>query len=449
MIWRKLGFKKDIFFVEPLVPTEEDMALFVGREDEAKQYLIDTLSSTRALKIVSGDIGVGKTTFVNACQYFSYSGKLPFEFDYDVPKVLPCFEKLQLMNKMTLEEFSTQVIISVCKSIVYHCDAIKKEPPQQIQEILNFFLNLYYDNDGKGFSGGISVLGSGYQFGKNQATRGINILRNSKIVLKNLVEITRKELDFEGVFVTVNNLEILRQDDILRFFNEGRDELFDIQGIYWTFIGYKGVGNIIEQRAKRVADYFSGTELNIAPLSFKTTKKIIDTRVEALRNRDDANCPLDDDTIQRIYSLSMNETRETLKICNEIVKRVMKIQPSIQVIPPQIAMSAFMEYAHDYARNIVLTQKNIQLLAEMYIRKICRSNDHKEFGYQTASGFVSALNSLVDKRLLSVKSEENTVGMSKYYQITGLAVITALTGALGKQIEQTARFLSLVNGNEG
>jgi len=54
------GFKTDLFFVTPLRPVEEDIRLFVGREEEIKKFLIDTLNGNRSLKVISGRLVWGK-----------------------------------------------------------------------------------------------------------------------------------------------------------------------------------------------------------------------------------------------------------------------------------------------------------------------------------------------------------------------------------------------------
>ena len=132
MIWKHLGFKRNIFFVDPLAPSREDIDLFVGRDQEIKEYLIDVLSDKRSLKIVTGDIGVGKTTFVNACQYYSYDRRTPFELGFHLPQVLPCFEKIQIRESDTIDGFTEKAIISVCQSIAHHCKIAGIDPPPAV-----------------------------------------------------------------------------------------------------------------------------------------------------------------------------------------------------------------------------------------------------------------------------------------------------------------------------
>lgn len=434
MIWHHLGFKRDIFFVEPLRPNPDDIKLFVGREHEIKKYLIDTLSGQRSLKVVTGEVGVGKTTFVNACQYYSYIDQRLPGFEFALPKVLPCFEKIQVRETDDLNAFFQQTITAVCQSIAHHCRLQGINPPNEVKEILAVFLDLMIKTGGEGTSGGASVLGFGADFGRTAETKAQNVFRNARSHLCKLVEIAQREFGFGGVFVLVNNLDILSKEKLISFFNTARDEVFDIPGIYWTVIGRKGLGSVIETEVSRVADYLSGTELYVAPLAFSQTKLIVDLRVETFRMKPAIPCPLIDQSIEVIHQFSMQEIRETLKTCGEVVKSVISVDPSRVVIPHQIAMGAFVQFAHDRAKDLDLTESAVKVLKAVYEKRSCRPKDFALFGYKTTQAFSSALKGLVKKRLLSVEER----GIATIYKMTGMTLFAAITGALGDDIQDFA-----------
>jgi len=433
MIWKHLGFKRDIFFVEPLRPDEEDMKLFVGRDAEIKRYLIDTLSGSRALKIVTGEIGVGKTTFVNACQYYIYKG-LPFEFEFDIPSYLPCFEKLQIKDSDTIDGFIQQAIISICKSIAIHCRSNSIELHTDVKKLLTYFTELEINSGGGGISIGATVAGTGAQLGKSNGIRTQNVIKNARHHLKRLVEIVLNDFKLKGIAILVNNLDILLKDKLVQFFNEARDELFDLEGLYWTFIGRKGLGSIVETEAQRVADYLSGTDLFLEPLDIVEIRKMIQVRVEGFRNKSSLKCPLPDEMINAIYFLSMQEARETLKICGEIVRRVMTVDPSNTIIPYNIASSTLVNYIYDRSKEIELTEAKVRVLTAVYENHSCRPKDYQAYGYSSSQGFISALKGLVNKRLLSVEVR----GQARIYKMTGMTLIAAITGALGNEIKKAA-----------
>lgn len=443
MIWKALGFKRDIFFVEPLLPNEDDIRLFVGRDKEIEKYLVDMLNSTRALKIVSGGIGVGKTTFVNACQYFSYINKLPFEFKFPIPKLLPCFQKIQIRETDTLDDFFQQALTSICRSMDLHCRLAGTEPPEEVRKILSYFQELSFTTSEGGFSVSAGAFGFGAGVGATAKSEAQNVIRNARLHLEKLVDIAKRDFGFSGVFVLVNNVDILSKERLLSFFNVARDELFDVPGIYWTFIGREGLGSIIETEVDRVADYLSGTESHIPPLDFVKTREIIEVRVQSFRLKDSIKCPLSDNTISTIYYLSLQELRETLKICGEIVKRVMIGSSFHDVIPRELAMFHFMKYAHDRAKDLDLTESAGRILKAVYEKESCRPKDFQKFGYKTPQAFITALKGLVKKRLLSVEEK----GRARIYRMTGMTVLAAITGAFGDEIQKVA-FEKLKNGEE-
>jgi len=432
MVWRHLGFQRNIFFVEPLTPTEEDMKLFVGRDNEINRFLIDVLSDQRALKIVSGEIGVGKTTFVNACQFFCYTGNPPSDFKFEISRVLPCFEKIQIRETDTLDELTIKTIVTICRSIAFHCKMENVSPPKEVQQILNYFMDLAFDSGGSGYTAGGSIVGTGAQFGRTKESKVPNILRNARLQLKNLIDLIRNDLGFAGVFIVVNNLDILTKPKLTEFLNDGRDELFDITGIYWTLIGHKGIGSIIETECERVADYLSGVELHIDAFNFNGMKQVIEKRVEEFRIDENRKCPLTFDTIEAFYYFSVQELRETFRICSEITKSVLLLDPSLEVIPPDMAMRAFQGYAHNRAKDMDLSESSIRVLKAVYDRKSCRPKDYEQFGYKTLQGFIAALKSLVSKKLLSVEEQ----GRARKYRMTGMTMIAAITGALGDEIQE-------------
>jgi|GEM_PF-1993266 len=434
MIWRHLGFSQDIFFVDPLKPIAEDIELFVGREDLIKKYIIDTLSSSRSLKIVTGDIGVGKTTFVNACQYYSYIGKNPISESFEMPKLLPCYEKIQVRETDTINEFYQQVLTSIAQSITIHCRSNDIEAPKEVRDLLSFFLDLYIPVGGGGISGGLTIGGFGGQLSKMDESRKTNLLRNARVHLQNLIELAINVIKLNGVFVIVNNLDILSRKKVIELFNETRDELLNIQGIFWTFIGSKGLGSVIECEVKRVADYMSGTEIEVPPMSYQEIQDMISARVRKYRIRESNRCPLEKETLSAIFKLSMREARETLRICGEIVKRVILINPSLQIIPHENALSAFFQYAYDTACNLELTEQNVRVLSAVYEQKHCRPRDYELFKYKSSQAFISALRGLVNKKLLTIEVR----GRARIYRPTGMTVVAAVSGNLGKEIQSMA-----------
>ncbi|MFQ6041985.1 MAG: hypothetical protein ACE5PV_14095, partial [Candidatus Poribacteria bacterium] len=94
-IWESMGFKDNPYDARYLQPTEEDFRLFVGREDETIQFRTTTSNRRGMTIIVEGDVGVGKTSFVNAQQYISLQ-----QLDNLSPHLLPSLQPIQLNERL-------------------------------------------------------------------------------------------------------------------------------------------------------------------------------------------------------------------------------------------------------------------------------------------------------------------------------------------------------------
>lgn len=437
MIWQHLGFKENIFFIKPLMPTKEDIELFAGRTNDISKFVFDVFNEKRALKIVSGELGVGKTTFVNACQYYSYIQQVPFQHPFPIPKILPCFEKIQIRETDTLDDITQKSIVALSRSIVIHCEKHNISSPKEAKDILSYFLDLSIKSGGGSLGGGVSILGTGANFSKSSSSASVNVLRNARFYLKKLVDIVKVTLKLHGCFILINNLDILSNKKLITFVDEARDELFDIDGLYWILIGRKGIGSVIASESDRVTDYLSGTESYLAPLDFSTIKQIIKLRSEKYSNTNSIQIPLSDKVISAVHYLSMQETRETFKICGEIVKRVISFNPSFKQVPDGIAIDTLFNYSYDCTKDLDLNPPQLAVLKAVYKSEdnSCRPKDFGRFGYKSSQGFIGALKGLVRKRLLTVEER----GRARIYKLTGMTAMAAITGALGEEIRKASR----------
>jgi hypothetical protein len=434
MIWRHLGFEKDIFFITPLRPLKEDIKLFVGREEEIKKFLFDTLNGERSLKVISGKIGVGKTTFVNACQYYSFSDEPPADIQFSLLRVLPCYEKIQLSESDDLHAFVIKALFAITHSVRAFTDENRIELKDEIKDIVEYFQNISIKTGTGGKSLGGQIAGFGLSISGGGSSKTITDLHGTRRFVESLVDYCRTDLNFEGFFVLVNNLDILSKRHIVSLINEGRDTLFDISGVYWILIGQEGLGSLIETEVERVADYLSGTELKITPLGEDKLREIMRIRTEGLRVRPGAICPIEDTALIIFHRMSLSELRSTFRICGEVVTRVISKEPDLKRISLPKAMDAFAAYANERAKALELTDNNKGILSDVYNRKSCRPKDYREFGYNSSAGFISALQSLVKKKLLSVEEKGN----ARIYHPTGMTMIAGITGALGADIKRIA-----------
>ena len=83
-MWEKFGFTDNPYNAKPLQATADDLRLFQNRKREGAKFLTQMDSKDGCIVVVSGDAGIGKTSFVNIQQHILATGKAGFG-----PKLLP------------------------------------------------------------------------------------------------------------------------------------------------------------------------------------------------------------------------------------------------------------------------------------------------------------------------------------------------------------------------
>ena len=106
--WDRLGLKGNPYDPKPLTLSEEDMKLFVGRNNELAQLNTLTSGGNGGIIIIEGDFGVGKTSFVNMFQYEKQKNE----------KILPSFESIELFENTDLVNF----MLSVFSKMIFNLE---------------------------------------------------------------------------------------------------------------------------------------------------------------------------------------------------------------------------------------------------------------------------------------------------------------------------------------
>ena len=120
MIWNDLGYTKNIYFKEPLPIDSLGKKLLCGRDCEIDQFIDECFSDNKSLKVIGGDVGIGKTSFVNACQFICYDPE-NFKISSRLErKILPSYRKLELGKYDNINSFSIKEIISLATNIHSH-----------------------------------------------------------------------------------------------------------------------------------------------------------------------------------------------------------------------------------------------------------------------------------------------------------------------------------------
>ncbi len=316
-IWELYGLKSNPFFTEPLLVFGGNVDLkigFVGREEELRrlQNVIYGAGGTRVL--VSGDVGVGKTTFVNYIRAIaSQNGFFT-----------------------TLKEIAVQpdwngvdFILNTLSSI-YHTIKIRNDLKQSIISTENFNkLQLLVDIvEKKDKEYGISILGIGGNYGSNTnlSIPSTNIHSLQTFFEEIVNEIKRsgyKELIFH-----YNNLDILETSQLQKLFNSIRD-FIQTKEVNFIFIGDLTVPTAINQ-IKRVSSIMTETPIILGGLSIKEVKQLLEKRIKLLEIPNLTSIkPYDDEVISKLYNLYDGNLRFILNSLSTVFCELVKDNPII------------------------------------------------------------------------------------------------------------------------
>lgn len=159
-VWTDLGFRGNLYEIDPVPPTEEGERLLVGRADELEQLRM-YLTSSSTHPTIEGQNGVGKSSLVAVA---GFQMKRAFERGEATQLLIPLRERFQLDSAATAEAFSRQVYFAVAQAFIDNHDLLKKTQRQlpEVEHIREWLNSPIFVSR----QGGVQVLGSGPTHGQ-------------------------------------------------------------------------------------------------------------------------------------------------------------------------------------------------------------------------------------------------------------------------------------------
>lgn len=422
-MWNVLGFRRSIYFTEPLEPNEEGHELFVGREEASREFLLNLSASDPCITIIGGRGGIGKTSFLNYNQYICSEELRPEWIRFQPPKLLPAYVKIQLTEKETATSLILRTISAFILSISKYCTDQRVEFPLELDELNKWFRDLILHT--RSYQAGISALGFGGSYGKSLAeTPSTESPVRMEAYLEHLhtiADVVQKELGFVGIFAPLNNLDIMNPDALYALFNVLRDTLFSVKGFWWVLVGLEGTQSSIDQRIPRVGQRIRGSEIKIEPLSFDEVQRVLDKRAEKYRIQIPLfpKHPIDNKIVRLLYDTSEGEVRFVFNMCERIVLKTFTMFPSLGNIGSDPAEEALREIVKTHIDNLRLQKREFRIIIELVQGRECRPKDYESYGFRSMQAFHQVLARLVDMRLLSKRQE----GLAVYYKPSGIAIL--------------------------
>ncbi len=401
-IWESLGFRDNPYSAEPLEPTEEDFGLFVGREAESRLFATTISNKAGCISVVEGDVGVGKTSFVNAMEYAAYQRKVDF-----IPRVLPSFRKIQFFDGITVNEFLLSVLSNGIFSLIQLFGAERVTSEAFFREMYTWLNQLIYTS--KGIQAGITVLGTGGSFGRTTGESPVSTTQVPTMALivklEEFVERVRDRFELDGCMIPVNNMDIVDEDRLISFLNQIRDGILDRNYIWWVLIGSKGSFSLFERKARRISEKITGTGVALNPLSSDELLEAVRVRMQALRMRADVQAPIPEEVIRLLYEVSKGEIRFIFKRATDLIIEVKSLYPSAVSISLEQALGTLRGLAEKRIAALYLTRAEEKILSRMAEVGEFRPKEYALFGLKSAQALNKYLSKFVEEELLSRTKE--------------------------------------------
>ena len=428
-MYENFGFTDNIFNTKPLDLCQKDLKKFIGRVQDIKNFSVDISSTDSATIVVTGHRGVGKTSFVNIMEYaVGFEKKFLHQYiKVNIPNLIPCYHKIQLEPDEEVKSILSKSLSSLLFSINQFAEEknLKSKTPKQITELVKWVSEpaLTTTKTGQltlgGFGGGIS---HSEQY-KNISEISTNVLQDK---ISQVVTLAKESFKVDGIFLNINNVDILDEKRICEIFNQLRDYLFNIKGLWNIIIGQPGLYSSLYQQAVRVAEVISGQETKLDPLSEEDIISVLNNRqkIYSKNLKKLSVLPIEESFIREIYKNSDGEIRQVFKACDDVVRFVFKENPNTGIIKSEIGRPVLKSILKQQLALDNLKPKDREILCEILNKGSLRPKDYKKLRLKSAVEFTNRTRSLISKNLLKKEVKGNVAN----YKITGVIHLAKYSG---------------------
>lgn len=282
-LWERYGFTDNPFDTKALslnkaAPLSVQDA-YVERDlsSSASRLLMNFLRNPGGGRIVvEGEPGVGKTTFVN------YHRQL-WESAADHRLLSPLTE-ISVREDWSERDFLLSLLSSLSARLRLDMGEKAFDKDAVLRKITA--ITGVHVEKGHGFSGSISIIGTGGGFGRSSnSTVKVGEITNDQLreLLTGLIALIQTR-GFAGVVFHLDNLELLTRkgpQNLRDFFENIRDVLQE-PGAYFIFVGHEGMFQQVITPLPRVRSIFFDTPVHLEPLSHEAVKKVMEKRYHLL-----------------------------------------------------------------------------------------------------------------------------------------------------------------------
>jgi len=411
--YKTLGLDHNPFSTEPLFVEitsdrefREDRPLFHNREDEALKALspLNSPQSPRRI-LVYGDIGVGKSSFLN--YILSASRKL---FEIKGKK-----ERSYLPIRVIVEkEEPLRIVQDMVRSYSLELIKLIKEEKGLSDRFMGFIgkgkekevAKTLLRATGKLSESKTKELGlKGIKFGESTDILFERLSISEALdFLKSLSYLTT-ELGYKGAVIGIDEADKLADKVAIALLRSGR-VIFYVKNCFFYFVGSETLKQEIDKN-KDVSGLFDLPIIQLSSFDFKTSEKIVETRLKkASFPADKSLYDIFDKTIfTSIYNLSEGIVKELFKICEQLVEFAVSLNKS------RIDSQVYDLFLEEYYKIMISELKQTEL---DIIRKISDWTSPSDRKFQAKTGLkrstlTKLMNRLLEKGILDKEKRRRKI----------------------------------------
>ena len=437
-MWKSLGFSNSPYNTQPLSPCEEDAALLVGRQNEMITLCTEMESNAQGVYVISGQPGVGKTSFFNVTQYLLENSLAPCG-----PHLLAARALCPIRPGDDDHTIAQRAVTMLVRSIEAYCTLANRPLPPETKKISKWI----GARGGGSVDFGINILNFGANFGRSVDLPPYSEATFERLqdVLTCLISEVVAVLGFDGAFIAIDNLENLEDRHIGDLLLSFRDTLFQTPNVWWVLIGPSGLGSMIQTLEPKVFERLSGVGLELPTIELKELHEAIEKRVQRFHASGDGHAPLPMQVHDHLFKASHGEIRFVFKygnaICTQFLSGVrtkvlsdgLSLNANVvdkalgrilvqQQIPERVAESVLTLIVKTELEGLNLKRKDKEILAMIGEVGGTRPSNFRDFGLKSIADFsTNYLRKLLDQNLL-LKIQQ---GRNVIYKLRGLASLAA------------------------
>ncbi|MDP3104929.1 MAG: winged helix-turn-helix transcriptional regulator [Candidatus Methanoperedens sp.] len=308
-IWELYGVHSNPFSTAPILVKGGIIPLdcFIGRQEQTKQLgkILGSKGGSRSL--VFGDIGVGKTSFVNVVRAYAV-----------VKGYFTPFKEIALQSDWTPDDF----ILNTFAGIFATLQLMKIKPvSDETYSKLESLIAVGFSD--KSFN--LEILGVGGGYAKDRKPSS----SITSFALTNYFEQICQEISEKtghDIIIHYNNTELLSEKSIKKLFENLRD-FFQTEGVHFVFVGNLTVKGYFLS-IPRFSSIMTDTPISIEPFTLEEVDKIIKKRFESMQIEGlDYVVPFTKDCLKMLYDLWGGNIRHILNSLSTAVQELTVEKP--------------------------------------------------------------------------------------------------------------------------